>query len=334
MSVAPNPTVTDLPSRLSQLPVSIDDVRAARERIMGHLRRTPLLQSVNLSASSGYTVSFKAENLQRTGSFKARGALNALMLLNDEQRARGVVTFSAGNHGAGLAFAASILGVSCSVFMASNAVQAKVDAIRNYGANVVFGDSINDALAAMERAINEEGRTYLSPFDDPGVVAGQGVVGLEILEDAPETEAIVVPVGGGGLISGISLAVKSLRPDITIVGIEPEGAPTVYKSLEAGHPVTLDGVDTIADGLAAPFAGKVTQKVITACVDRVALVTDQQIADAVEPILSRTKLLPEPSAAAAFAGLINGRTGIPAGSRVVCLLSGGNVAMDRLKTFL
>jgi threonine dehydratase len=334
MSIAPNPSETDLSSRLSQLPVSIDDVRAARERIMGHLRRTPVLESVNLSSSSGYTVSFKAENLQRTGSFKARGALNALMLLNDEQRARGVVTFSAGNHGAGLAFAASILGVSCSVFMASTAVQAKVDAIRNYGANVVFGETINDALAAMERAIKEEGRTYLSPFDDRGVVAGQGVAGLELLEDAPETDAIVVPMGGGGLIAGISLVVKSLRPEITVIGIEPEGAPTISKSLEAGHPVTLDSVSTIADGLAAPFAGTVTQEIITACVDRVALVSDQDIADAIAPILSRTKLLPEPAGAASFAGLINGKTGIPAGSRVVCLLSGGNISLDRLKAFL
>jgi threonine dehydratase len=334
MSVAPNPPETDLSSRLGDLPVSIDDVRAARERIMGHLRRTPVIESVNLSTSSGYTVAFKAENLQRTGSFKARGALNALMLLSDEQRDRGVVTFSAGNHGAGLAFAASLLGVTCSVFMASTAVQAKVDAIRNYGANVVFGDSINDALAKMEQAIREEGRTYLSPFDDRGVVAGQGVVALELLEDAPETEAIVVPIGGGGLIAGVSLVVKSLRPDITVIGIEPEGAPTVTKSLEAGRPATIDGVNTIADGLAAPFAGVVTQEIITACVDRVALVSDQQISDAIAPILSRAKLLAEPAAAAGFAGLINGKTGIPAGSRVVCILSGGNISLDRLALFL
>jgi threonine dehydratase len=312
MSVAPNPSEADLSSRLGQLPVSIDDVRAARERIMGHLRRTPVIESVNLSASSGYTVAFKAENLQRTGSFKARGALNALMLLSDEQRNRGVVTFSAGNHGAGLAFAAALLGVSCSVYMASTAVQAKVHAIRNYGATVVFGESINDALAKMEQAIRDEGRTYLSPFDDRNVVAGQGVVALELLEDAPETEAIVVPIGGGGLIAGVSLVVKTLRPDIAVIGIEPEGAPTVTKSLESGRPATLDSVSTIADGLAAPFAGVVTQEIITACVDRVALVSDQQIGAAIAPILSRTKLLAEPGAAAGFAGLINGKTGIPA----------------------
>jgi len=334
MSVAPNSPETELPSRLAQLPVSLDDVRAARERIMGQLRRTPLLWSANLSASSGYTVSFKAENLQRTGSFKARGALNALTLLSDEQRNRGVVTFSAGNHGAGLAFAASLLGVSCSVYMASTAVQAKVDAIRNYGANVVFGDSINDALAAMERAIAEEGRTYLSPFDDPYVVAGQGIVALELLEDAPETEAVVVPIGGGGLIAGVSLVVKSLRPDISVIGVEPEGAPTVTRSLEAGHPVTLDAVSTIADGLAAPFAGTVTQEIISACVDRVILVTEEEIGAAIAPILSRTKLLAEPAAAAGFAGLTSGRSGIPADSRVVCVLSGGNISLDRLATFL
>ena len=316
------------------LPVSIVDVRAARERIMPHLRRTPLIASPLLSAESGYDVSFKAENLQMTGSFKARGAMNALSLLTDEQRARGVTTFSAGNHGAGLAFAASMLGVRCRVHMAKNAVPAKVDAIRRFGAEAVFGETINEALELMQHAIDDEGLIFLSPFDDAGVVAGQGVVALEILEDDPSVEAIVVPIGGGGLIAGISLVVKALRPDITVIGVEPETAAVVTMSLEIGKVARLDRVETIADGLAAPFAGEITQEIIVECVDRVVLVSDTEIAAAVGPILSATKLMPEPSGAAAYAALRNGATGLPKGTKVVCVLSGGNVGLERLTTFL
>ena len=319
---------------LSALPVSIADVFAARRRIMDHLHRTPLISSASLSALSGKRVSFKAENLQRTGSFKARGALNALLTLSPEQRERGVVTFSAGNHGAGIAFAASKLGAQSWIYMAKNAVPAKVDAIRGYGANVVFGETMNEAYAAMNRAIEEEGRFFVSPFDDAAVVAGQAVVALEILEDAPDTEAIVVPIGGGGLVAGISLVVKTARPDITIVGVEPEGADVVTQSLAAGKPVRLSSTNTIADGLAAPFAGEITQAVISSCVDRVVLVTDEDIREAMSGILTRTKLLAEPAGAASYAALATGKAGIAEGTKTVCILSGGNVSLDRLKSLL
>ncbi|CAN5699741.1 bifunctional threonine ammonia-lyase/L-serine ammonia-lyase TdcB [soil metagenome] len=331
MSVAANPRET---IDLSSLPVSIADVFAARKRIMGHLHRTPLIASANLSASSGFNVSFKAENLQRTGSFKARGALNALLTLSPEQRDRGVVTFSAGNHGAGIAFAASKLGIQSWIYMASTAVPAKVDAIRGYGANVVFGETMDEAYAEMNRAIEEDGRFFVSPFDDPAVVAGQAIAALEILEDAPDTEAIVVPIGGGGLVSGISLVVKSVRPDITVVGVEPEGACAVSQSLASGQPVRLVSTNTIADGLAAPFTGAITQAIISTCTDRVVLVTDDEIREAMGAIMTRTKLLPEPAGAASFAALSTGKTGIAEGTNVVCLLSGGNVSLDRLKSLL
>jgi threonine dehydratase len=319
---------------LKNLPVSIDDIRAARERIMPRLRRTPLISSPALGAAAGYDLAFKAENLQMTGSFKARGALNALMMLSDEQRARGVATFSAGNHGSGLAYAASLLGVKCRVFMAKNAVPAKVDAIRGYGATITFGETIAEASELMNTAIAAEGLVFLSPFDDAGVVAGQGVVGLEILEDAPDVDAIIVPIGGGGLIAGIALAVKSLKPDVVVIGVEPEGAAVVTKSLETQTVARLDSVQTIADGLAAPFAGKITQQIIGALVDRVVLVTDDDIAAAISPILSNTKLMPEPSGAAAYAALVTGKAGVPKGSKVVCILSGGNVGLERLQSFL
>lgn len=319
---------------LSSLPVSIDDVRAARERIMPKLVRTPLIASPGLGAETGHELLFKAESLQATGAFKARGALNALLQLSDEQRAAGVVTFSAGNHGAGLAMAAEMLDVRCRVFMMKSAVPAKVEAIRSYGADAVFGDTIAEAYAAMQRVIDEEGVTYVPPFDDAGVVAGQGVVGLEILEDADDIDAIIVPIGGGGLISGISLVVKTLRPDIEVIGVEPVGAAVVTRSLESGTVARLDEVTTIADGLAAPFAGEITQAIITSCVDRVVLVTDDDIAAAVKAIAMRAKLVPEPAGAAAYAALATGKSGIPVGKTVVCLLSGGNIAVDRLVSLL
>jgi threonine dehydratase len=334
MSAASSEPETTTSVSVANLPVSLDDIRAARERIMPRLRRTPLIPSPALSAETGYDLSFKAENLQLTGSFKARGALNALMLLTDEERARGVTTFSAGNHGAGLAFAASQLGASCRVYMAKNAVPAKVDAIRGFGATIVFGETIAEASELMNAAIQEEGLVFLSPFDDRGVIAGQGVVGLEILEDAPDVDAIVIPIGGGGLIAGIALAVKSLKPDTQIIGVEPEGAAVVSRSLEAGKVIRLESVQTIADGLAAPFAGEITQEIIAACVDRVVIVQDDEIAAAVSPLMNRTKLMPEPSGAAAYAAVATGKTGLPAGSKVVCIISGGNVGLDRLVSFL
>ncbi len=334
MSATAQPATTSDNRDLNRLPVSIADVFAARKRIMGHLHRTPLISSANLSDATGLQVSFKAENLQRTGSFKARGALNALLLLTPEQRERGVVTFSAGNHGAGIAFAAAKLGVQAWVYMAKTAVPAKVDAIRGYGANVVFGNVMDEALAAMHRAIDEDGRTYVSPFDDAGVVAGQGVTALEMLEDAPDTEAIVVPIGGGGLIAGVSLVVKSVRPDITVIGVEPDGADVVTRSLAAGKPVRLESTNTIADGLAAPFAGEITQAIIGSCVDRVVLVSDDEIRQSMAAILTRTKLLPEPAGAASYAAIATGRAGLAPGTKVISIISGGNVSLDRLKSLL
>jgi threonine dehydratase len=324
--------LTTTASAIADLPVSIDDVYAARERIMAHLHRTPLVASATLSKLTGTQFSLKAENFQRTGSFKSRGALNAMLQLTPEQLAGGVVTFSAGNHGQGVAYAAGLLGVQSWVYMASNAVPAKVDAIRGYGGEAVFGETIAEALEKMHAAIEQDGRTYVSPFDDPHVVAGQGVVALEILEDAPDVEAIIVPIGGGGLISGISLVMKSLRPEIKVYGVEPSGAPTVYNSLAAGKPMALESVSTIADGLAAPYAGNVTQKIITACVEEVVLVSDDEIKEALDLIITRTKLFAEPAGAAATAALLTRRIELPENTRVVALLSGGNMSLDRLKT--
>ena len=314
--------------------VSAADVEAARARIAPFVHRTPLFGSATLGLMTKTSLSLKAENLQRTGSFKVRGALNAVLQLSPEQRARGIVTLSAGNHGQGLAYAAALVGVRCVVFMPESATPTKVDAIRGYGAEARFAPSMETVFAEMEAYRLTHGLHFVHPFADPAIIAGQGTVGLEIVEDRPDVEAIVVCVGGGGLLSGIAVAVKSRRPDVRIVGVEPEGAAAVSRSLAAGRPVTLDKVETVADGLAAPFGAALPQAIIARLVDDVVLIRDDQIVAAMRLILDRTKLLVEPAGAAAVAALLAGKTGVRPGARVVATLSGGNVDREKLTQLL
>lgn len=314
--------------------VSLDDVYQARERIMPHLHRTGMVTSGTLNRMTNTDLSLKAEVFQKTGSFKSRGALNAAMQLSDEQRARGIVTMSAGNHGQGIAFAAHMVGSRAVVFMPQGAVPTKVEAIRGYGAETRFAPSMEELFEVMTAYQQEHGLTYVSPFDDPHIVAGQGVVGLEILEDVPDVETIVVPIGGGGLISGIAMTVKSIRPDVRIIGVEPEGANIVKRSLEAGQVLKAEKIETIADGLAAPSAGVLTQSIIQHYVDDVVLVTEDEIAQSLKLILGRTKVLVEPSGAAATAALLSGKTGARVGGRTVSILSGGNVDFGKLCAIL
>ena len=314
--------------------VTLDDVREARARIMPHLHRTGMVTSSTISRMTNTDLHLKAEVFQKTGSFKARGALNAAMHLSDEQKARGIVTMSAGNHGQGIAFAAQLVGARAVVFMPEGAVPTKVEAIRGYGAEAKFAISMLTLADEMTTYQHEHGLTFISPFDDPYIIAGQGVVGLEILEDVPDVETIVVPIGGGGLISGIAMAVKSLRPDVRIVGVEPEGANIVKRSLEAGTPLKAERIETIADGLAAPYAGNLTQAIIEHYVDDVILVTEDEIAQSLKLILGRTKVLVEPSGAASTAALLSGKTGTRVGGRTVSVLSGGNVDFAKLRMIL
>jgi threonine dehydratase len=282
----------------------------------------------------GTKLDLKAENLQRTGAFKARGALNAVLSLSAEQRKRGVITLSAGNHGQGLAYAAQIAGIRCVVFMPENAVPTKVAAVKEYGAEARFAPSMETVFAAMDEYRNAHGLHYVHPFGDPDIIAGQGTVGLEIMEDSPEVDTIAVCVGGGGLLAGIAVAAKALNPAVRIVGVEPEGAPAVTRSLIAGYPVTIEKITTVADGLAAPFAAPTSQRLIERLVDDVVIVTDDEILDAMRLLLERTKLLVEPAGAAATAALLTGKAGVKPGSRVVATLSGGNVDFEKLKRLL
>jgi threonine dehydratase len=314
--------------------VTLDDVLAARERVMPHLHRTPMMTSRTLSGMAGTELRLKAEMFQRTGSFKARGALNAAMQLSDEQKQRGLITLSAGNHGQGIAFAASLVGTRAVVFMPETAVPTKVEAIRNYGAEAMFAPSMERIVPIMEAYQHEHGLTYISPYNHRDIVAGQGIVGLEILEDVPEVDTVVVPVGGGGLIAGIALAIKSQRPDVRVIGVEPEGANIVKRSLDSGRLEEAKDLDTVADGLAAPAAGELTQAIIEHYVDDIVLVSDAQIVEALKLLLFRSKVLTEPAGSAATAALLSGKVSLPEGGTTVAILSGGNIDPVKLKSFL
>lgn len=314
--------------------VSIADVLAARERIKPYVHRTPLLSNGTLSRMTSTLLALKAENLQKTGAFKARGAVNAILQLTPEQRTRGVITMSAGNHGQGLAYAAAIFGVRCVVFMPESAVPTKVEAIKAYGAEARFSTSMETVFPTMEAYRQQHGLHFVHPFGDPMIVAGQATVALEVLDDLPDLEAIVVPVGGGGLLAGVGLVMKERRPEVRVVGVEPEGAAAVSKSLAAGSPITLDRIETVADGLAAPFAAPITQDLIRATVDDMVILADDEIVQAMRLIMERTKLLVEPAGATAVAALLSGKAGVEHGAKTVAILSGGNVDRETLKRLL
>ena len=328
---------SDLPARVAPAAagsVTLAHIQAARARLAPYLPLTPLFSAGAIGKLCGGDVRLKAENLQRTGSFKARGALNAVVQLEPAVQARGVVTLSAGNHGQALAFAAGMAGVRCTVFMAEGAVPIKVAAIRGYGAEVEFSPTIHEAVARMERRRQETGAVFVSPFADPEIIAGQGVVGLELLEQWPDVEQIVVPVGGGGLLAGIAVAVKTQRPEVRIVGVEPEGACAVHQSLRTGEVVHLTSVRTVADGLAAPYAAALPMEIIRQWVDDVILVADDEIPSAMRLLLSRAKLLVEPAGAVGLAVLLTGKAGVAIGSRTALVLSGGNIDLDRLTAMI
>jgi len=317
----------------TELGVTIEDVYRARETIRPHVHLTPTLTATALGELAGVRLFVKAEMLQRTGSFKPRGSLCAVNALAPEQRARGIITISAGNHGQGLAYAARTAGVRCTVVVPDTATRSKVDAMRGYGAEVIEvpWPELVDRAHAVEA---ERGLHFVHPFADPHLVAGYGTLALEVLEAVPDLDAIVVPTGGGGLLCGVGLTVKTLRPQVKVIGVEPEGAPGVWRSLREGRAVRLDSVNTIADGLAPPFADELNLRIIRRHVDQVMLVSDEEIKAALRHVLTRTKLVAEPSAAASVAALLSGRTQVQPGQTVVCILSGGNVDLARLREIL
>jgi threonine dehydratase len=304
--------------------VSLQDIEAAAETIRPLTLLTPMEESRWLSALTGSPVMLKCENLQRTGSFKVRGAYTRMSYLTEEERARGVVAASAGNHGQGVALAAQALGIKATVYMPEGSPIPKERATREYGADVVFhGRYIEDALAEARAFQERTGAILIHPFDNADIVAGQGTVGLEILRQAPEVETIVVPCGGGGLLSGIAIAVKATNPDVHVIGVQAEGAAAFPGSLKAGHPVALDSMSTMADGIAVGLPGDVTFAAVRDLVDEIVTVSEASLSRAVLATLERAKMVVEPAGAASVAAVLDAPERF--GTTTVGVLSGGNI---------
>ena len=307
--------------------VDLSDVQAAREAIGDRLHRTPTFSSATLSDLTGAAVSLKAELFQRTGSFKPRGVLTNLAALTPEERARGVIGISAGNHAQALAWGASTEGIDALLVMWQGASEAKIAATRGYGAEVDLESADpTEAFARLDDLIKQSGRTPVHPFDHPRTIAGQGTVGLEVVEDA-DPDVVVVPVGGGGLISGVATAVNGLKPDARVIGVEPELSPAMHDALGAGEPVPVAPA-SIADGLAAPFAGTHTLEIVRERVERIVLVSEAELEEGMRFLYTRAKLACEAAGAASTAALLAGKIELEPQERVVAVVSGGNVATD------
>lgn len=306
-----------------------ESVAAARGRIRGGVVETGTAHLHALSDVTGLRVAMKSEFRQRTGSFKDRGALNKLLLLRGAGQEGGVVAASAGNHAQALAYHASRLGIPCTIVMPESAPLIKVTNTRSYGARIFqTGKTLSDGMAEVHRLVDEEGLTLVHAFDDEDVMAGQGTMGLEILEQSPDVGVIVVPIGGGGMISGIATAVKAARPDVRIVGVEAAASPTAYASLKAGSPVHIESTETLADGIAVKQIGARTLPVIQSRVDDVVLVNERQIGEAIFFLLEREKVVVEGAGAVAAAAVLSGLVQAGPDDEVVCVFSGGNIDVN------
>jgi threonine dehydratase len=309
--------------------IPLPDIRAAAEHLAGTLHRTPVLSAHSIGARAGVDLRLKCECFQKTGSFKPRGALHKVLSLPAADRARGLVTVSAGNHAQAVAWAARHVAAPCVVVMPTAAPRSKLDAVRGYGAEIVLHDdraTLFDRLREVERA---RGLTFVHPFDDATVLAGAGTVGLEILEDAPDADAVIVPVGGGGLLGGVASAIKAIAPRVRIVAVELAAGPGLGPALAAGKPVPAPRPDTLADGMTPPFVGALPLAIAREAVDDVVVVTEAEIIEAMLLLMTRAKLYVEGSGAAATAALIAGKVRLPPGSRAVAIVSGGNVDPER-----
>lgn len=308
---------------------TLDDVQRARDLVADVVRHTPMIKSRFLSRTAHGTISLKAENLQRTGSFKLRGALNKIASLGPE--IRGVVTGSAGNHGMALAYAARERGLSATIFMPERASLAKVAAAREFGADVVLGGrSIDECVVTAKQRADEQNLAFVHPFDDPAVIAGQGTIGLELLEDVPDLARVVVPIGGGGLASGIATAVKAGREGVDVIGVQAKACAPVPGSLRQGKPVEVAGGSTLADGIAVKRPGEITLPLLESLVDEVVEVGEEPIAEAIVLLLERTKLVVEGAGAVGVAAVVEGAVSpAPSGTTAV-ILSGGNIDMGVL----
>ena len=319
--------------------IGLADVLAARERLRGSIYESPCPHSIMLSALTGQQVYLKLENLQMTGSFKERGALNRIALLTPEQAARGVIAASAGNHAQGVAYHATKRGIRALIVMPLTTALVKVTATRDFGAEVLLhGANYDEACSEAVRLCDEQHFTFIHPFDDPAVMAGQGVIGLELLEQVPQLEAVVVPIGGGGLIGGVACAIKEAciqasRPPVRVIGVQTARLPSMQAAIQAHHPVTVDPATTIADGIAVRRAGDLTFPLVERYVDEIVTVEEDEIASAILMLLEREKTLAEGAGAAALAALLEHRTSLH-GAHTAVLVGGGNIDVTLLSRII
>lgn len=312
--------------------MDITSIEQARTRIAPYIKRTPLEYSDSLSRRLGTNVSAKLELFQKTGAFKVRGAFNKLLSLSNDERRSGVVAVSGGNHAQAVAYAARVLGADAVILMPDSTPQNYVDATRGYGATVDLQPTIAAAFAKIDHYKNE-GRIFVHPFDDPLVMAGQGTLGMEILEDAPETTDVIVSIGGGGLAGGVATAIKAKKPDVRIWGVETVGADAMSQAMAAGHPVQLDAITSIAKTLGAPAVSDTTLALATQYLESVTLVTDAEAVAALEFILERLKVITEPAASCTLAAAERLRENFDPDSHVVLILCGGNLSLTDLCSF-
>jgi threo-3-hydroxy-L-aspartate ammonia-lyase len=313
----------------------IDDVRAAAERLRGRVRRTPVLVSEALNDASGYRIFLKCENLQRAGAFKIRGALNKLLTLSDDERRRGVVAFSSGNHAQGVALAARIVETTAIICMPTDAPRLKLDATRGYGAEIVLYDRQKDDREAIARRISEEsGRVLVPPYDDYAIMAGQGTAALELLEEVPDLDALLTPVGGGGLMAGCSTVARALAPAAVVIGVETDTANDTYLSFRKGERVSIPPPPTIADGIRLTTPGALTFPILKANLTDVVLVSDDEVLDAVRRLAIDAHIVVEPTGAVPAAAALSGRVNLPKGAKVGVVLSGGNIDPALLSSIL
>lgn len=307
------------------LAIDFDDVLAAARQIEGVANRTPVVTSRTVDERVGAQVFFKCENLQRIGAFKFRGAYNALSRLSAAEKARGVVTHSSGNHAQGVALAAKLLGISATIVMPTDAPASKLAATRGYGAEIISYNRLTESREEISaRVAQERGLTFVHPYDHPHIMAGQGTAALELLQDVPDLDVLVTPVGGGGLLSGCATAAKALKPDITIYGVETEASNDWWQSYQSGQRVRIDPPDTIADGIRTQQPGELTFPVVRQHVAGIALVSERQVIDTMLFLLTRLKILVEPTGAVAPAAVLHGQV-LVAGQKVGVIISGGNV---------
>ncbi|MFF2242175.1 bifunctional threonine ammonia-lyase/L-serine ammonia-lyase TdcB [Bacillus thuringiensis] len=316
------------------LPLNIGNIKKAQKILDGNARKTPLVKSFYLTSKTGGEIYLKLENMQLTGSFKFRGAFNKISQLTNEEKERGVIACSAGNHAQGVALSSHLLKIKSKIVMPTSAPQAKVDATRGYGSEVIlYGDTFDDAKAKCEEIIKETDETYLHPYDDVEVMAGQGTIGLDILDDMWDVDTVIVPIGGGGIISGIAVALKSFNPSINIIGVQAENVHGMKASYDAKEIVSHYKAPTIADGCAVKIPGILTFEIVKGLVDDIVTVSEKELEIAMKDLLQRGKAVVEGARALATAALLAGKVDkYVQGKKVVAVISGGNVDLKRISS--